>query len=129
MSFSFVNPQNGLWRDAKIAKTHSRILDKIMSLPVEVRKEKFNMELLTMICCCIENSIDNTDKKPKMKIDKKDICIKVLVSLFTSISPNDIETISKNIEYLHDNGKIVKFSKWYIIGSTVIDWLKKKVKQ
>jgi hypothetical protein len=128
MSFSFINPQNGLWRDAKIAKTHSRILEKIMSLPAEVRKDKHNMELLTMICCCIENSIDNKNKKQKMKIDKKDICIKILVSLFVSISPADIETISKNIEYLHDNEKIVKYNKWFIIGSCIIDWVKKKVK-
>lgn len=81
-----------------------------------------------MICCMIENSINNTGKKEKMRIDKKDLAIKVVVSLFGTVTPQEIESIAKNIEYLHDNDKIVKYSAWVVITSTVIDWLKKKVK-
>ena len=128
MSFSFVNPQNQLWKEHKIAKTHARILEKITSLPNEIRKDKNNMELLTMICCCVENSIDNSNKQQKLKIDTKDLVFKIINSLYNQVSPQDLETISKNIEYLHDNGKIIKYSAWYIIGSNVIDWIKKKVK-
>lgn len=127
-TFSYINPQNQLWKEAKISKVHQRILEKISSMPDVVRKDKFNMELLTMICCMIENSITNTGKKDKMKIDKKDLAVKVIVSLFGNITPQEIDTISKNIEYLHDNDKIVKYSAWVVVTSTVIDWLKKKVK-
>lgn len=127
-SFSYINPQNQLWKEAKISKVHQRILEKITSMPDVIRKDKFNMELLTMICCMIENSINNTGKKEKMRINKKDLAIKVVVSLFGTVTPQEIESIAKNIEYLHDNDKIVKYSAWVVVTSTVIDWLKKKVK-
>ena len=127
MSFSFINPKNQLWKDAKISKVHQRILEKISSMPSEVRKDKFNMEMLTMICCMIEHSINNKDKKDKLKIDKKDLAIRIMASLFGTLTPQDIETISKNIEYLHDNDKIVKYSFWIVIASCCWDWFKKKV--
>lgn len=127
MSFSFINPKNQLWKDAKISKVHQRILEKISSMPSEVRKDKFNMEMLTMICCMVEHSINNKDKKDKLKIDKKDLVIKIMCSLFGTLTPQDLESISKNIEYLHDNDKIVKYSFWIVIGSSCWDWFKKKV--
>lgn len=127
MSFSYINPANQLKREAKIARVHQQILDKVTSLPVEVRKDKMNMELLKLICNCVENSINNTGKKDKMKINKKELAINVIVSLFGKLNPTDIETIEKNIEYLCDNEQIVKYSTWIIIGSTCIDWLKKKL--
>lgn len=127
MPFSFINPRNQLWKDAKISKVHQRILDKITSMPHEVRKDKFNMEMLTMICCMVEHSINNKDQKEKLKIDKKDLVIKVFASLFGTLTPQDIETISKNIEYLHDNDKIIKYSLLVVFTSGCWDWFKKKV--
>ncbi len=32
-TFSFIKPRNGLWKEAKIAKVHARILDTITNLP------------------------------------------------------------------------------------------------
>jgi hypothetical protein len=127
VSFAFINPKNGLWKEAKISKTHQRILDKITSMPSEVRKDKFNMELLTMVCCMIEHAIDNKDKKDKLKIDKKTLAIQVISSLFGNITPQDIDTISKNIEYLHDNEQIIKYPLWKVATSCLVDWVKKKV--
>jgi uncharacterized protein YejL (UPF0352 family) len=127
-SFAFINPKNQLWKSAKIAKVHQRILERLTDLPDVIRKEKHNMELLLMICNMVENSINNTDKKDKLKIDKKSLAIQVLTSLFGEIRPEDIETISKNIEYLHDNNQIVKFSVWTILTANLLDWTKKKLK-
>jgi DNA replication protein DnaD len=126
-SFSFINPKNQLWKDSKIAKTQQKILDTITSYPHDIRKDKFNMELLTMICCMIEHSINNTEKKDKLKIDKKALCIQIYNSLFGQISPTDIETISKNIEYLHDNNQIIKYSVFVVVSKSIYGWLKKKV--
>jgi hypothetical protein len=75
----------------------------------------------------IEHSITNKDKKDKMKIDKKLLAIQVLSSLFGTLTPQDLDTISKNIEYLHDNDKIVKYSFLKILGASCLDWFKKKV--
>ncbi len=127
MPFSFISPKNALWREAKVAKTHQRILEKITSLPDVIRKDRYNMELLKMVCCLVENSIDNKGKKDKLKIDKKDLVCQIYSSLFSSLTPQDIETISKNIEYLHDNEQIIKYSAWVIVSSNIIEWFKKKV--
>jgi len=127
-SFAFINPKNQLWKSAKIAKVHQRILERLTDLPDVIRKDKHNMELLLMICNMVENSINNTNKKDKLKIDKKSLAIQVLGSLFGEMRPEDIETISKNIEYLHDNNQIVKFSVWTILTANLLDWTKKKLK-
>jgi hypothetical protein len=39
-AFSFFKPANGLWKEAKVAKVHSRILQRLTDLPQEVRKDK-----------------------------------------------------------------------------------------
>lgn len=81
-----------------------------------------------MICNMVECSINNTGKKDKLKIDKKGLAIQVLSSLFGDLKPDDIQTISTSIEYIHDNNQIEKFSPLVIITSTVVSWLKRKLK-
>jgi len=127
MGFSFINPRNQLWKDAKISKTHQKILDKITSLPSEVRQDKNNMELLTMVCCMVEHSIDNKEKKDKLKIDKKDLVLKIYNSLYGNLTPQDLDTINKNIEYLHDNNQIIKYHFITVLTAGCIEWFKKKV--
>lgn len=126
-SFAFIKPQNGLWKEAKIAKVQTQILDRITSLPEIVRRDKFNMELILMICLCIEQKIDNSDKKDKLKIDKKLVAIQILQTLFGQLKPDDIKTITDHIEYLHDHGEIVKIPWWKMIPAFLLDWLRKKL--
>lgn len=125
-SFSFIRPQNTLYKDYKIAKTQTQILEKITNLPAETRN-KHSMELLKLVCLCLEHSIDNKGKKDKMKICKKTLVIQIYTALFGNISPVDIDTISKNIEYLFDNGQIFKYSKWVIFSSSALSWVKSKL--
>jgi hypothetical protein len=126
-TFAFIKPQNGLWKDAKIAKVQTQILERITSLPEAVRKDKFNMELLLMICLMVEHKIDNQGKKDKMKIDKKLVAVQILTSLFGQMNPVELKTITDHIEYLHDNGAIIKYP-WYKTMSSIIgDWFKKKL--
>jgi len=125
-SFAYIKPQNTLYKDYKIAKVQKQILCKITDLPAEIRN-KHSMELLKMVCNCVEASISNKSKKDKMKIDKKLVCIQIYNSLFGNISPTDLETISKNIEYLHDNNEIMKYSFFQIATSTAWSWIKSKL--
>jgi hypothetical protein len=127
-TFTYIRPQNQLYKEAKIAKVKQRALEAITNLPDVIRKDKHNMELLLMICNMVENSITNTGKKDRMKIDKKVLVIEILNSLFGELRPDDISTIGKNIEYLVDNNAIQKFSPFVIITSTVVSWLKRKLK-
>jgi hypothetical protein len=126
-SFAFIKPKNGLWKEAKIAKVQAQILDRITSLPEVVRRDRFNMELILMICLCIEQKIDNSDKKDKLKIDKKVVAVQIIQSLFGTLKPDDIKTITDHIEYLHDHGEIVRIPWWKMIPAFIVDWLRKKL--
>lgn len=126
--FAFIKPQNGLWKEAKIAKVQTQILDRITNLPEPIRRDKFNMELILMICLMIEQKINNKDKKDKLKIDKKLIAVQVIQSLFGQLRPEDIKTITDHIEYLHDHGEIVKIPWWKLVPAFIVDWLAKKLK-
>ena len=127
-TFSFIKPRNGLWKEAKIAKVHARILDTITNLPAEIRENKHNMELVSLVCNIIENcGISNSDKPDKLKIDKKVLMIQVYKSLYGNLSPADIDTLQKNVEFLHDNGHIIKHAAWVLCAHSVINWFKRKV--
>lgn len=125
-SFAYIKPQNTLYKDYKVAKVQKQILEKITDLPSEIRN-KHSMELLKMVCNCIEASINNKGKKDKMKIDKKLVCIQIYSSLFGNISPIDIDTIQKNIEYLNDNDQIVKYGFFKVATATAWSWIKSKL--
>ena len=124
--FAYIKPQNTLYKDYKIAKVQKQILEKITDFPQEVRN-KHSVELLKMVCLCIENSISNKGKRDKMKIDKKLVCIQIYNSLFGNISPTDLDTIGKNIEYLHDNNELKKFSIWKVVSANTYSWIKSKL--
>jgi hypothetical protein len=123
-----MKPANGLWKDAKIAKVHQRVLDRLTDLPKEVRENRHNMELLSLVCNLIENSgIDNKKKPEKLRIDKKCLLIMIYNSLYGNIGPADCDLLGKNIEFLHDNGHIIKHATWKMFLYCVGDWFKRKV--
>lgn len=126
-TFSFLKPANGLWKDAKIAKVKSLILEKVTDIPHEARDNKNSTELLLLICNMIEHSVDNKGKKTRLRIDKKCLLISIYKGLFDSLSPDDCNMLSKNIEFLHDNGHIVRQSALKVCVYGVIDWVKRKV--
>lgn len=127
-SFSYFKPANGLWREAKIAKVHKRVLERLTDLPKEVRENKHNMELLSLVCNLIENAgIENKAKGDKLRIDKKQLLVQVYSSLYGNLSPADCDLLSKNIEFLHDNNHIIKYATWKMFLYCVGDWFKRKV--
>ena len=127
-SFSFLKPANQLWKDAKIAKVRERILGRITDMPLEVRANKHSMELLSFICNMIENSgIKNKEKNDKLKIDKKLVLITIYKTLYGTLTADDIEILSKNIEFLHDNNHIIQYSWRTLATSCIVDWFKRKV--
>ena len=116
-----------MWKDAKIAKAHARILERLTDIPQEARSNKHSMELVSLVCNMIEHSIDNSKKSDKLKIDKKSLMIQVMSSLFGQLSPADCDLYSKNVEFLHDNGHIVRQAGWKVCVYGLVDWLKRKV--
>lgn len=126
-SFSFLKPANGLWKDSKVAKVKNRILERVTEIPHEARNNKHSSELLLLVCNMIEHSIDNKKKKDRLKIDKKLLLIEIYGSLFGNLSPSDCDMLSKNIEFLIDNGHIFRQPTWKVCAYGVVDWLKRKI--
>lgn len=123
-SFVFVNPQNALYRDAKVSKLVNKILDKVSSIP-NYQEHRQDMELLRMITIMIEHSVNNKDKK--VKIDKADIVFQIYNKLFDKITPSEINSIKSNIEYLHNNGHIKKIGCINVIVGILKDWFKRHI--
>jgi hypothetical protein len=123
-SFVYVNPQNALYRDAKISKLVKKILDKISDIP-NYLDHRYDMELLRMVTVMIEHSVNN--KKNKVKIDKADIVFQVYTKLFDKVTPQELKTIRDNIEYLHNNGHIQKIGCFNVIIDVLKDWFKRRL--
>jgi hypothetical protein len=124
-NFCYILPAHKLKRDTKIIKLVQTIFERASEIP-NYGTLKGDQEFLKFICLMIEHGIDNSKKKCK-KIDKKDICLTVYKKLYSNITPADLEQISNNIEYLIENGQIIKKSIFKIIKSTVIDFIKRKL--
>ena len=123
-NFSYIFPKNGLAKDAKINKLIAKIIEKVGSIPNH-NEYRMNLEMLTMVCCMIEHGINN--KKEKKKIDKKDIVFQVYNRLWNGMSPQNLKDLEANIEYLHENGQIVKKKLWSVIKHSCIDWFERKI--
>jgi len=125
-NFCYINPKNSLAKDAKINSLIIKIIQKVSEIPNH-NDYKLNMELLKMVCLMVEHAIDNTDKKDKLRIDKKDIVFSVYTRLWNGMSPLDLKTLDANIQYLHENGQIIKKGMWSIIKHSICDWCNRKI--
>jgi hypothetical protein len=83
------------------------------------------MELLTMVCVMVEHLIDNKDAK--IKISKKDVVFDAYKKVFGNIKAEDLVVIDRNIQYLHENGKIKKKGIIRVISSSICDWVARKI--
>ena len=73
-----------------------------------------DLELLKLICNCVENSV-----LKKYKLDKKEIVLSIVKACFPVLSEVEMKVIEGNIETLHYNGLICKVS----FHKKVIRWL------
>lgn len=125
-TFAFIKPQNNLWREAKIHKTVAKIVEKVTSLPAEVRKDRMNPELLLMIAIMIEHCIDNKDKREKERIDKKALALQIMQQIFGQMPPNEVQAIANQLEMFVDHGLVVKIPIYKMIPASCWAWLKSK---
>lgn len=123
-SLCYVNPKNSLARSAKFSKTVDKIVCKATEVPDHI-KYKLDLEYLTMICVMVEHLIDN--KKEIVKVDKKDVVFTVYGKLFGTLTPNDLQVINSNIQYLFENGKIKQKGIIKVVTSSIWDWIKRKI--
>ena len=124
-NFVWIKPKNKLNKDIKIKTLISKIIERVGDIP-QYHEYRGNQELLKLICSIVENEIDN--KKNKVKIDKKDIVMQCYVQLFNDkMTPTELKNIGDNIEFMHENGLILKRVGCYVkVYEVVKDWIIKK---
>lgn len=123
--FAYIQPKNGLAKDAEIHGLVAKIICKINEIPGH-QEYKHDMELLKMCCIMVEHAINNKGKKGK-KTDKKDIIFQVWTRVWNGLKPDELKAIESHIEFLWENGFIVKKSLWSVIKHSVCDWVHRKI--
>ena len=98
------------------------ILTKISKIP-ELQKLRLNVELTLLVCNIIENSINSNSKYHK--IDKKQLVVDIFSQAF-NLNPAEIQLLKDQIEFLYNNGAIIKISKIKKFFSSITNLLKKK---
>jgi hypothetical protein len=66
-----------------------------------------DLELLKLICNCVENCVDK-----KYKLDKKEIAMAIIKCCFPLLTEADLALIDSNIDTLHFSG-LIKRVKYY----------------
>ena len=98
------------------------ILQKVIKIP-EIQKLKLNVELTLLVCNIIENSINNNSKYHK--IDKKQLAVDILAQSF-ALNITEIQQVKDQIDFLYNNGAIVRISGIKKAFSSFTNWIKKK---
>lgn len=124
-NFVWIKPKNKLSKDIKIKTLISKIIERVGDIP-QYHEYRGNQELLKLVCSIVENEINNKDKKNK--IDKKDIVMQCYVSLFNDkMTPTELKSIGDNIEFMVENGLILKRIGCHIrVYEVFKDWVIKK---
>ena len=97
------------------------LIKKIKEEIPKFEELKLNIEL-TLLCC---NIVENTIKK-KTKIDKEKLVVEALTNVFT-LQETEQKTLKDQIEFLFNNGKILKVDETKKFFKSVGDWFIRKL--
>lgn len=120
---SSVKPKRDLKKKLKINRILSDLKEELKDFSVtELQEMRLNSELLKHVCNLVESSI-----KKKYKPNKKDIVLSIISKLIPSISDPDKKQLADNIEFLHSNNKIKKYTFCKKLGAFFLKSLKNKL--
>ena len=109
---SVVIPQLNLKNSIKAHVKYSGILrgivDKLTAEIPDILDLKLSPELTSLVANTVEATIPNGNK---YNIDKKKLVTDILDKIF-NLSEDEKKQISVQIDFLFDNGKILKLSNW-----------------
>ena len=112
MSLDIIPARNHLASDLKFNEAKEKILERVKEFP-NIQKYRNDIEFLLLVCNMIEHIIVKKDK-----IDKKELLLEVFKKLF-DIDMGEVNAISKNIDFLLQNGKIKKVSFYKLFKTGV----------
>ena len=117
---SVIPIKHGLFTDYRFTEVKSAIIKRLTELGMIHLKYKLDNEFLTLLTNLIEYLVVKKDK-----INKKDLALEIMREFFAA-TDEDLEIISKNIEYLHSNKVIKKVSYWKLFKTGLAEWFFKK---
>lgn len=100
------------------------IVKDLQSIP-NYQSVAIDTELIKYICTLIENMVKNNGKR-NVKLDKKQIAIKILASVYNNLSADVLKYIDGQIEYLLNNGMIKRQSVTKKIFKGIFECIIKK---
>ena len=118
---SVITIKNGLFTDFRFNEVKNAIIKRLTELNMIHTKYKLDNEFLTLLTNLIEYLVAKKDK-----INKKALALEIMKDFFGA-NDEDLEIISKNIEYLHNNKVIKKVSFWKLFKTGFTEWFRKKV--
>ena len=117
----FVQPKNKL-KDIKRKNDIINVIEEKIKAIKDYSSLKFDNEMLSFVCHCIENGLKN----PKKKIDKKELCLEIYEKVFT-LNATERTQISNSIEFLCDNDLIITIPNVKKYTSIISNYLKSKL--
>jgi hypothetical protein len=112
--------KNNLFTDYREAEVKKQIVQRIHELGMMTEKYKLDSEFLTFLVNIIEYLVQKKDK-----IDKKQLALAIMREQFNA-TPDDIDLLSRNIDYLANNKVIKKVSFYKLFKVSIKEWLTKK---
>ena len=92
------------------------IINRLLHIP-ELHLLKGTVQIVKFVCECVENLVPAGNSKPKgLHLDKKQLSLDCLQKLF-DLSPTDLISASRSIDYLVESKSIKKIVKWKRIRS------------
>lgn len=119
----FVQLDNTLKKEIKVHKVKEALEQQLRGIP-NVMDYKLSVQVTSLICNMIENSFRSN--KTKYRIDKKEVVIQILTSIF-ALTEEEQKIADKQVEYLHASNQINAIPLYKIIGLNLLTWVKKKV--
>lgn len=117
-----LNFKNSISRKLKKEKLKKNIIEKLNEVP-DIQNLKMDVELVLFICRCIESEV-----KKKDKIDKKELLIDIVQSIFnSSLNRDDILIIEKQLDFLHENNKITKSKIINYVCNSISGWFSRRI--
>ena len=119
-----VDFKNSLDFHNKVETLVIQCTDTIRQIP-NVEKLRLDIELTAHICNIIENKCIVKNKK---NLDKKAICMRIMSEVFNNnLTEVELKLLSDQVEYLWNNGRIKKLDALVVWGTSVFNWIKKKI--
>ena len=105
-------------------KVADAIVKDLQSVP-NYQNVKIDTELIKYVCNLVENMVKNNGKR-NVKIDKKQLVVKVLATVYVNLPADVLKYIDEQIECLLNNKQIKRQSKSVKIVKGIFQCLIKK---